>query len=99
LAFFFILTKSLSFVKKKQEDCCMRIVIGMIAVTAALLAGCVSGEKKAADLLDTARFEEKQNNFEHAAQLYEEILKKFPDTPAAKEASARASVLNNQKKP
>ena len=77
----------------------MRIFVGLIAIAMVLLAGCSSGEKKAAELLETARFEEKQNNFEHAAQLYDEILKKFPDTPAAKEASTRAADLNSKKKP
>ena len=57
-----------------------------------LLAGC-SGEKKAAELLETARFEEKQTNREHAVKLYEEIVAKYPDTPAAASAKARLAEL------
>ena len=75
----------------------MRIVFSMIIVTLALLTGCASGEKKAAELLETARFEEKQNNFEHAMQLYDEILKKHPASPAAKEAAARVAKLGIRK--
>ena len=66
-------------------------------LTLALLAGCAPGEKKAAELLDTARFEEKQSNLEHAAKLYEEILKKYPSSPAAIEAAARMSEIRQQK--
>jgi TolA-binding protein len=64
----------------------------------ATLAGCSSGEKKAAELLETARFEEKQNNLEHATKLYEEILKKYPSAQAAKDAATRMSELT-QKRP
>jgi len=63
----------------------------------AILAGCASGEKKAAELLETAQFEEKQNNLEHATQLYDEIIKKYPSSPAAKEAAARMGELARQK--
>lgn len=66
-------------------------------LTLALLAGCASGEKKAAELLETARFEEKQNNLEHATKLYDEILKKYPASPAAKDAAARMVELQQRK--
>lgn len=66
-------------------------------LTLALLAGCTSGEKKAAELLETARFEEKQSNLEHAAKLYDEILKKYPSSPAAKDAAARKAELMQRK--
>ena len=63
----------------------------------ALLAGCASGEKQAAELLETARFEEKQSNLEHATKLYDEILKKYPSSPAAKDAAARMAEIRQQK--
>lgn len=66
-------------------------------LTLALLAGCTSGEKKAAELLETARFEEKQSNLEHAEKLYNEILKKYPSSPAAKDAAARMAELTQRK--
>jgi outer membrane protein assembly factor BamD (BamD/ComL family) len=49
------------------------------------LTACSSGPM---ELYETARFEEKQGNYEHAAELYEEIIKKYPAsefTPQAKE--------------
>jgi outer membrane protein assembly factor BamD (BamD/ComL family) len=63
----------------------------------ALLAGCSSGEKQAAELLDTARFEEKQGNLDHAARLYGEILTKHPSSPAARDAAARIAGLKQLK--
>jgi len=75
----------------------MKELCTMMVLILALLAGCSSGEKKAAELLETARFEEKQNNLEHAAKLYDEILAKYPASPAAKDAAARQSQLKLQK--
>lgn len=68
----------------------------LLLVLALLGAGC-SGERKAAELLETARFEEKQNNREHAVKLYEEITRRFPGSPAAKEAAARLDELRRSK--
>ena len=62
------------------------ILAAMIMVTMAL-AGC--NVQKAEELFETAQFEEKQNNPEHAAQLYEEILRKYPDSEFAQKARAR----------
>lgn len=58
---------------------------------ALLLAGC-SGEK-AKDLMDTALLEEKQNNPDHARQLYREIIQKYPDSPFAQDARKRLAEM------
>lgn len=63
-----------------------------------LLAGCTSRDSRAVELFDTARFEEKQNNLEHATVLYKKIVSTYPASPLAKEALARIEALN-QKKP
>ncbi|OGT96176.1 MAG: hypothetical protein A2X80_00875 [Geobacteraceae bacterium GWB2_52_12] len=57
-------------------------------LTLAFMAGC-SSDKKATELLETARFEEKQNNREHAVKLYNEIIRKYPDSSAASAAKSR----------
>lgn len=57
---------------------------------ALLLAGC--GDK-AKDLYETAQFEERQFNTEHAGQLYQEILSKYPDSPYAAQAKIRLAEL------
>ncbi len=65
-------------------------------IIALLISGC-SGNK-AAELYDTAQLEEKQNNDEHAAKLYEEILKKYPDSEFAKKAGERLSQIKRDLK-
>ncbi len=55
-----------------------------------MLAACAD---KAAEIYETARFEELQNNREHAAKLYREIIEKHPDSAEAKEAAKRLSEL------
>lgn len=44
-------------------------------------------------LLETAQFEEKQHNKEHATKLYQEIVSKYPDSPQAKTARERLQVI------
>lgn len=51
------------------------------------LSGC--NGSKADELLETAQFEEKQNNRDHARQLYEEILRDYPQSEAARKAQER----------
>ena len=68
----------------------MLLVAGLLAVT-----GC-AGEK-GKEQLETARFEEKQHNLEHAVKLYEEIITKYPGTPAAAEAEKRMAELKKGK--
>ncbi len=69
-----------------------RLLVVALLVSASLLS--CSGNK-AAEMYDTARFEEKQNNKEHAIQLYREIMNKYPDSPYAGEAAERLSNIND----
>ncbi len=66
-------------------------ILSLIAIVS--VSGCTSSEKQASQLLETARFEEKQRNNEHAVKLYQEIVSKHPSTPAAREAAERLKVL------
>ena len=69
-----------------------RIVALMICALFLLpLAGC-SG-KKASELFETAQFEEKQNNREHAKKLYEEIVAKHPQSEFAAKARERLAEI------
>jgi tellurite resistance protein len=70
------------------------IVFAVLAMC--VLIGCTSGNTKAAELLETARFEEKQNNLEHAIKLYTEIVSAFPAAPVAKDAVARLEELKRK---
>lgn len=75
----------------------MKITTIVFMLSISLLSACSSGEKKAAELLDTAKFEEKQNNREHATKLYNEIVQKHPSSKAAGEAAARLEELRKPK--
>lgn len=68
-----------------------RLILVAAAVATLIGGGCASDKGK--ELLDTAQFEEKQNNREHAQKLYQEIVAKYPDSPAAKQAQERLSAL------
>ncbi len=67
------------------------IHIGAVALCV-LLAAC-SGDK-AKELLETAEFEERQQNLPHAKQLYEDIVRLYPSSPQAETARTRLDLLN-----
>jgi TolA-binding protein len=48
---------------------------------------------QAEELFETAQFEELQNNREHARQLYEDIMKNYPESDYAGKAEDRLSGL------
>ena len=69
-------------------------VLIFFLILALMLPGC-SGNK-AAELYDTAGFDELQNNREHAFRLYEEIIEKYPDSDYAGKAEERISQLRQK---
>ncbi|MBF0329554.1 MAG: hypothetical protein HQL10_10395 [Nitrospirae bacterium] len=72
-----------------------RALIMLCTVFILCLFGC--GDN-AAQLFETAKFEELQNNKEHAVKLYEEILKKHPDSDYARRAKERLSQIKPAQK-
>ncbi len=72
-----------------------RIVLAFIAIAMLPLAAC--SNDKGREQFETAQFEEKQNNRDHAIQLYEEIVRKYPDSPTAAKAKERLSALKGSK--
>ncbi|MEW6109594.1 MAG: hypothetical protein AB1632_10570 [Nitrospirota bacterium] len=69
-------------------------IIVLFMLAAFLSAGCTGD--KAAELYDTAQFEELQNNREHAMQLYSEVVKKYPESEHAKKAKQKLSELRKE---
>lgn len=74
----------------------MKQVAFCLMVIFSLSASACSGNK-APELLQTAQFEEVQNNKEHAAKLYEEIVSRFPDSTEAKKAKERLKAIREGK--
>ena len=73
--------------------------LGILSFLAALtlaVSACSSGNG-GAQQMETAQFEEKQNNKEHAMKLYEEVVKKYPGSPNAKLAQERIDALKGGK--
>jgi hypothetical protein len=66
-----------------------RRLAAMTLLTAGLL-GCGGG---AGELLDTAQLEETQHNVAHARELYQELLRRYPDSPEAATATERLHAL------
>jgi outer membrane protein assembly factor BamD (BamD/ComL family) len=66
---------------------------GLAIIALVLLLALSACADRAAELYDTATFEELQNNKAHAVQLYEEIVKKYPDSEQARKAKERLTAL------
>ena len=68
------------------------VLMGMVIL--GLLGGCAGDKGK--ELYETAQFEEKQHNLDHAKKLYQEIVSKYPDSPLAKQAQERLNALGTR---
>jgi TolA-binding protein len=71
-------------------------LLGAVLLAAVTLGGC-GGEQKAAELFSTAEFEERQSNREHARELYDQIIRDYPDTEWAGKARTRLQALDQTK--
>ena len=72
----------------------MKYVIVLFTVLCLLfLSGCSNDGAKAEELFETAQLEELQKNQEHARELYEDIMEKYPDTKFAEKAKIRLVAL------
>jgi outer membrane biogenesis lipoprotein LolB len=72
-----------------------KCILILLAVCCTALTACSSDQGK--QQLETAQFEEKQNNREHAIKLYEEVVTKYAGTPNAKVAQVRLNALKAAK--
>lgn len=57
------------------------------------LAACTGDKPK--ELLETAELEERQHNESHAKQLYEDVIRLYPDSKQAETARAHLAALNH----
>jgi hypothetical protein len=58
-----------------------------------LLLGAACGPGQAAQQLEIAQFEERQGNKDHAKELYQDIIIRYSDSPAAQTARTRLAEL------
>ena len=68
-----------------------RVVLILTIFVGLALSGC--SDNRAQELFETAELEELQNNQDHARQLYQEIIRNFPDSEYAKNAEERLSTI------
>ena len=71
------------------------VILACLFVIALGLLGCTVDSAK--EMFETAQFEEQQNNQAHAKQLYEAIIRDYPNSEYAKEASERLDQLSQSK--
>jgi TolA-binding protein len=67
--------------------------VSILLLSLLFFSGC--SDQKAQELFDTAKLEEQQNNPAHARELYQRIVKEYPDSPVADEARRRLQSLQN----
>ena len=72
-----------------------KYVLILLAVCYTALTACSGDQGK--QQLETAQFEEKQNNREHAIKLYEEVVTKYSGSTNAKIAQSRLDALKGSK--
>jgi TolA-binding protein len=71
------------------------IVFSLLFALAITVSGCAKDGAK--ELFETAKLEELQHNTDHALQLYQEIVEKYPNSEYATTAQGRLDAL--QKRP
>ena len=67
----------------------------VLMITLAIMLAACSGQK-ASELYDTAKFEELQNNREHAIQIYEQLIDRYPSSDYVLKAKERIDVLKKK---
>jgi TolA-binding protein len=63
--------------------------LATLVLSVALLSGVLACSDPPETLYNNAQFEELQNNQEHARELYEEIIRKYPESEFASKARER----------
>ena len=74
----------------------MKRTIVLTALLVMSILGC--SDKDAQELYMTAQVEERQNNVQHAKELYQQITTKYPNSSYAKDAQGRLAILSQDKR-
>jgi hypothetical protein len=73
----------------------MKKTLLVLAIVFFMMLPSCSG-KKAEEMYETAQFEELQTNYAHARQLYQEIMRKYPESGYAEQAAERLDALQDK---
>jgi len=71
-----------------------RVILLVLMLWALGFSGCAGDKGK--ELFETAQFEEKQHNLEHAKKLYGEIAQRYPGSEYARKAEDRLAALKEK---
>ena len=67
-----------------------QVLVALVLIVS--ISACSGGNAK--ELFETGKFEELQNNKEHATELYEEVIRKYPKSEYAIKAEERLTALS-----
>ena len=76
---------------RRLKECRMTSMCAVIVTL--LLLGAACGPGQAAQQLEIAQFEERQGNKAHAKELYQDLIIRYSDSPAAQTARNRLAEL------
>ena len=65
----------------------------LVGASLVMMIGCSGAEDRAGELYFTAQLEEKQFNPDHAKELYQEVIDRYPETSWAEKASEQIQAL------
>ena len=68
-----------------------KMIIILVGIAALALAGCSGDTVK--EVFETAQLEELQNNYDHAKELYRNIIQKHPESEYAAKAKEKLDAL------
>lgn len=68
----------------------------LLALFLTFIVTCAKSEGPAEALYSVGQLEEKQYNPEHATEIYQKIIEKYPDTPWAEKARKRIKDIENK---
>jgi hypothetical protein len=69
------------------------LISGAVVILGLALGACISAEQAAQEGFELAQFEERQGNADHARELYQQILDRYPATAWAEKARERLNAL------
>ena len=80
----------------KKEYHLQRFILSCAFITSCFIFFSCS-DNKAKEIYELAEFEELQMNYDHAEELYNEVIKKYPDTDLASKSAEKLPELQKKR--